>query len=112
MNIPEADIRARYRYDGWNEEITHAYSAIGVDHPNYRAVRAPALAIYAVADTVTQLEPWQRTDREHAAGLQQLIRGTEYVERGIRAEFQHGVAQQPDPRDPRWAPLGVREQQG
>ena len=40
------------------------------EHPNYRAVRAPALAIYAVADTVTQLEPWQRADAAHAAGLQ------------------------------------------
>jgi pimeloyl-ACP methyl ester carboxylesterase len=88
VNIPDADIRARYRYDGWNEEITRAYNAIEVDHPNYHAVRAPALAIYAVSDTVTQLEPWQRTDREHAAALQQLIRGTERAERPSRLQFK------------------------
>ena len=92
VNIPESDIRTRYRYDGWNEEITLAYQSIGVEHPNYRAVRAPALAIYAVADTVTQLEPWQRADREHAAGLQELIRGTESVEKKLRAQFRREVA--------------------
>jgi pimeloyl-ACP methyl ester carboxylesterase len=92
VNIPESDIRTRYRYDGWDEETTHAYQAIHVERPDYRDVRAPALAIYAVADSVSQLEPWQRSDTLHAAGLRTLIRGTEYVERGIRAEFQHGVA--------------------
>ena len=48
----------------------------------YRAVRAPALAIYAVIDAVSQLEPWQRTDRAHAAGLQEAIRGSEFVQGG------------------------------
>jgi non-heme chloroperoxidase len=63
VNIPEADIRTRYRYDGWNEEITLAYESIGSEHPQYKQIRAPALAIYAVPDTVTQLEPWQRDDK-------------------------------------------------
>ena len=57
VNIPEADIRTRYRYDGWNEEITPAYQSMTVEHPPYRAVRAPALAIYAVTDAISQLEP-------------------------------------------------------
>ena len=92
INIPEADIRTRFRYDGWNEEITVAYRSIGVEHPNYRAVRAPALAIYAVTDSVSQLEPWQRTDTEHAAGLLEMIRGTEEVERPLRAQFRSQVA--------------------
>lgn len=92
VNIPESDIRTRYRYDGWNEDITVAAQSIAVEHPRYRAVRAPALAIYAVIDSVSQLEPWQRTDREHAAGLQDMIRGTEFVERQLRMQFKNQVA--------------------
>jgi pimeloyl-ACP methyl ester carboxylesterase len=92
VNIPESDIRERYKYDGWNEEITTAYQSIGAIHPNYRDVRAPALAIYAVTDTVTQLEPWQRADREHVAGLMELIRGTEFVEKKLRDQFKREVA--------------------
>ena len=91
VNIPEADIRARYRYDGWNEEITPAYQSMTVEHPAYRSVRAPALAIYAVIDGVSQLEPWQRTDRAHAAGLQEEIRGSELVDRKLRSKFKNQV---------------------
>ncbi len=90
--IPESDIRARYKYDGWNESITDSYQSIGAEHPNYRAIKAPALAIYAVTDTVTQLEPWQRSDRERAAALQEVIRGTEYVEKKCREQFRNEVA--------------------
>jgi pimeloyl-ACP methyl ester carboxylesterase len=92
LNIPEADIRTRYRYDGWNEEITLAYQSMTVEHPPYRAVRAPALAIYAVIDAVSQLEPWQRADRAHAAGLQEAIRGSEFVDRRLRSKFKSQVA--------------------
>jgi non-heme chloroperoxidase len=93
VKIPEADIRARYRYDGWREEITHAYSSIGVEKPNYRGVRVPALAVYAVTDTFTQLEPWQRTATEYATGLQEMIRGIESVEKKLRDQFRTEVAQ-------------------
>jgi pimeloyl-ACP methyl ester carboxylesterase len=92
VNIPESDIRERYKYDGWNEEITDAYQSIGAIRPNYRGVRAPALAIYAVTDTTTQLEPWQRADREHVTGLMEVIRGTEFVEKKLREQFRRDVA--------------------
>lgn len=92
INIPEADIRTRYRYDGWNEEITPAYQSVTVEHPPYRAVRAPALAIYAVIDAVSQLEPWQRADRERVAGLQEAIRGSQFVDRKLRSKFKSQVA--------------------
>jgi pimeloyl-ACP methyl ester carboxylesterase len=92
VNIPESDIRARFRYDGWNEELTLAYQSIEPEHPDYHSIRAPALAIYAVTDTVTQLEPWQRADHAHAAGLQELIRGDEIVQRASRAQFRREVA--------------------
>lgn len=92
VNIPEADIRARYRYDGWREDATRAYQAIGVERPAYRAIRAPALAIYAVTDSVSQLEPWQRLDTAHFAGLDSLVRGSEIAFARSRAEFERRVA--------------------
>ena len=91
VDIPESDIRTRYRYDGWNEEITPAYQSIGTEHPQYKKIRAPALAIYAVPDTVTQLEPWQREDKEHLAGQQEIINGVESVERKLRLQFRDEV---------------------
>ena len=55
VNIPEADIRMRFRYDGWREELTHAYASMNVETPQYRRVQAPALAIYAVDDASDEL---------------------------------------------------------
>ena len=56
-----------------------------------RACSAPALAIYAVTDTVAQLEPWQRSDREHAAAWQDVIRGIDRVDRSSRDQFRREV---------------------
>jgi pimeloyl-ACP methyl ester carboxylesterase len=92
VNIPEADIRTRFKFDGWKEELTLAYQAIGVEHPPYRDVRAPALAIYAVTDSVAQLEPWQRTDLEHAAQWREVVRANEFVLKKLRAKFRSEVA--------------------
>ncbi len=50
VNVPEADIRTRFRYDGWREDVTPSYKAIGIEIPDYEHVRAPSLAIYAVRD--------------------------------------------------------------
>jgi non-heme chloroperoxidase len=92
VKIPESDIRTRFRYDGWEEEITTAYRSIGAERPPYRAIKAPALAIYAVTDSVSQLEPWQRTDREHARGLKELVDGVETAAKKIRHQFKTQVA--------------------
>lgn len=92
VNIPESDIRVRYRYDGWNEEITPAYLAITPEHPDYQDVRAPALAIYAVTDSVFQTEPWQRADTAHAAALQAVLDASERVMSELRAQFKREVA--------------------
>ena len=82
---------------------------MSVERPQYRRVRAPALAIYAVIDTVSQLEPWQRNDRERVEGQQELIRGTEFVERKLRSQFrdevQHGFVR----GDPWWSSLDLRQ---
>jgi non-heme chloroperoxidase len=91
VDIPESDIRVRYKYDGWREEITNAYQSIEPEHPKYEKVKAPALAIYAVTDSVSQLEPWQVADRAHAAGWLELIRGVERVDRMSRAQFKREV---------------------
>ncbi len=91
VNIPESDIRARYTFDGWREDITNAYQSIAAEHPNYGRVKAPALAIYAVTDSVSQLEPWQRNDRAHAAAWQDVIRGVDRVDRMSRAQFRREV---------------------
>lgn len=92
VNIPEADIRTRFRYDGWREDATPAYQAIHAERPAYRSIRAPALAIYAVTDSVSQLEPWQRSDTEHRAGLVALVRGAAIAMAQSRAEFTSRVA--------------------
>lgn len=92
VDIPESDIRTRFRYDGWHEEITAAYQAIQVEHPAYSRVLAPALAIYAVTDDVSQLEPWQRADRAHLSGWQELVRGVERADRLSREQFRRQVA--------------------
>jgi len=55
VNIPEADIRMRFRHDGWREEASHAYQSITVEPPQYKRVKAPALAIYAVDDSDDEL---------------------------------------------------------
>jgi pimeloyl-ACP methyl ester carboxylesterase len=91
VNIPESDIRTRYRYDGWQEEITLAYQAIEPERPNYSAIHVPALAIYAIDDSVSQLEPWQRSDTANAPGFQDLLRGMEMAERPVRDEFKREV---------------------
>ncbi|MEO7086957.1 MAG: alpha/beta hydrolase [Gemmatimonadaceae bacterium] len=92
VNIPESDIRTRFKYDGWDEGITDAAQSMRVERPAYTKVKAPALAIYAVTDSISQLEPWQRTDTAHFAGLLDMIRGTEIVYKQIRAEFRQEVA--------------------
>ncbi len=91
VNIPESDIRARFQYDGWNEEMGLGYQSIVVERPRYRDVRAPALAIYAVTDRVSQLEPWQRADTAHAEGWRAMIVGNEITMRKLRAQFQREV---------------------
>ena len=92
VNIPESDIRTRYRYDGWEEQITPAYQSIEPERPNYAAVGVPALAIYAITDSVSQLEPWQRSDTANAAAFQDLVRGIEVAERPVREKFKREVA--------------------
>jgi len=93
VNIPEADIRARLAYDGAEETATFAYHEVGADveHPRYREVRAPALAIYAVTDSVDQGEPWVRADTARRANEQLYLNKIAPVYAFSRAQFKREV---------------------
>src|SRR5262249_18179411 len=70
MHIPEAQIRAIGRYDASGRlraNVTpgriDSLMLAGCGHPDYRAVRSPVLAIYALVDPVQQLFPnWAGLD--------------------------------------------------
>jgi pimeloyl-ACP methyl ester carboxylesterase len=77
MRIPEAQLRAIGRYDATGRLTANVTPAVidslmlaGCGHPDYRAVRAPALAIYAVVDSAPQVFPMWATlgQRDRAAG--------------------------------------------
>ncbi|HEX4684453.1 MAG TPA: alpha/beta hydrolase [Gemmatimonadaceae bacterium] len=92
VNIPEADIRTRFRYDGWNEQRTVAFRSMTSERPDYRSIRVPALAIYAVTDSVSQLEPWERNDALHRLAYKELVHDIEAVYAPMRAQFRSAVA--------------------
>jgi non-heme chloroperoxidase len=70
MHIPEAQLRAIGRYDAAGRLIgdvtpgrIDSLILARCGHPDYRAVHAPALAIYAVVDSARQLFPlWTTLD--------------------------------------------------
>ena len=75
VNIPEADIRARLRYDGSDETATLAYQSVGsaAEVPRWEEITAPALAVYSVVDSVDQAEPWVRADRVRRGNQQAFL---------------------------------------
>lgn len=70
IGLPEADLRAVAVFDAsgkWQRDVTpdSVSAAIfgSVDHPEYEQIRAPALALYAVKDSVHQVFPsWPSLD--------------------------------------------------
>jgi non-heme chloroperoxidase len=91
--IPEADIRTRMAHDGWNESAAAPFRALvaASERPPYARVRAPALAVYAVADSVAQLEPWYRADAARAPAVQAYLDRAAQVDARARAEFRRRV---------------------
>jgi hypothetical protein len=64
MRIPEAQLRAIGRYDSHGRLVANVTPAaidslilIGCGHPDYSAVRAPALVIYAMVDSAPDMFP-------------------------------------------------------
>jgi pimeloyl-ACP methyl ester carboxylesterase len=85
MLIPEAQLRAIGRYDANGHLVGDVTPAridslilAGCGHPEYRAVHAPALVIYAVVDSLSQVFPYydalsesgRKAARALTAGLQ------------------------------------------
>jgi non-heme chloroperoxidase len=99
MRIPEAQLRAIARYDSTGKlmaDVTpgriDSLVIAGTGHPDYQAVRTPALAIYAVTDSAPQvfptwptLEPAARAAARHFTLVLQRWAATE------RARFRHGL---------------------
>lgn len=68
MRIPEAQLRAIGKYDATDHLVANVTPPVidslmlaGVGHPDYAAVRAPALVIEAVIDSMPQVFPNSRT---------------------------------------------------
>jgi len=99
VRIPEAQLRAIGRYNaagrlvgdvtpGWIDSLM----LVGCGHPNYPAVRAPALVIDAVIDSAPQLFPnWATLDpagRDAAGHFTLLLQRWARTERArVRREF-------------------------
>ncbi len=99
MRIPEAQLRAIARYDTVGKLVADVTPAVvdslviaGSGHPDYAAVRAPALAIYAVTDSAPQVFPtWEGLDpagRAAARRFTVVLQGWATTE---RARFRHGL---------------------
>ena len=75
MRIPEAQLRAIGRYDeagrltgNVTPSVIDSLMLVGVGHPDYGAVRAPALVINSVVDSMPNVFPrWQTMSPENRA---------------------------------------------
>ena len=80
MHVPEAQLRAIARYDSAGHlaadvtpPIIDSLILAGCGHPDYAAVRAPALVIYAVVDSVRQVFPFYAAlDAPHQAAARRF----------------------------------------
>jgi pimeloyl-ACP methyl ester carboxylesterase len=93
VDIPEADIRARLAFDGAEESLTTEYQAVGsaVERPDYLRIRAPALAVFAITDSVDQTDPWIRADTARRAGEQFLLDRLAPIYRAARDQFRRSA---------------------
>jgi non-heme chloroperoxidase len=76
VNIPESDIRMRVKYDGVIEEAGKGYMAIAQqdrERQDWKTLKVPALAIFAVIDSVSQAEPWVRADAFYHDAVQSFL---------------------------------------
>ena len=99
MHIPEAQLRAIGRYDAAGRLVANVTPAAidslilaGCGQPDYAAVRAPALVIYALTDSVQQVFPtWatlDTTDRRVARRFTAALQSWEASERArVRREL-------------------------
>ena len=62
------------------------------ERPRYGDIRAPALAIYAVIDSVDQTEPWVRADTARRTNEQEMLDKLAPIYAYGRDEFKREVA--------------------
>ena len=78
VNIPEADTRARYAADGWDETRTAAYQEVlgaAMSYPgSCENVQVPALTVISRRDSISQEEPWIRADTAAWAAQEEFER--------------------------------------
>jgi non-heme chloroperoxidase len=99
MHIPEAQLRAIGRYDVHGRlaaDVTPAaidsLMLAGCGHPDYAAVRAPALLIYSVVDSPRQLVPgWAALDPAHRAMARQFAERIRSWAEGERARARRAL---------------------
>lgn len=96
VHIPEADIRARYAADGWNEELGAGYQGVLATAMGggsaCAGVKVPALAIVSRRDSISQEEPHVRADTA-AWPVQRTFQGLYgEVTRALAAEYPRVIA--------------------
>jgi non-heme chloroperoxidase len=99
MRIPEAQLRAIARYDSSGKLVADVTPGVidslviaGSGHPDYQAVRTPALAIYAVTDSAPQVFPtWPTLDAEARAAARHFTLVLQRWAATERARFRHGL---------------------
>ncbi len=92
VNIPEADIRARVKYDGIIEELGIGYQGIGreaaSERQHWETLSHPALAIFALRDSFAQSEPWVTADTSWRDAVQAVLDQAAQVEAFAVADFK------------------------
>lgn len=96
MHIPEAQLRAIGRYDSADHLVGDVTPAtidslilVGCGHPDYAAVRAPALVIDAVTDSVGQLFPyWATLDEPRRGAVRRFTAAVQRWSAGERARVR------------------------
>lgn len=99
MRIPEAQIRAVGRYDSAGRLVGDVTPSVidslvlaGCGRPDYSAVHAPALAIYAVIDSVGNVFPaWRQLDSAGQARASNFVALFQRWGTAERARFRAGV---------------------
>ena len=100
MHIPEAQLRAIARYDSSGHlvgDVTpptiDSLILAGCGHPNYSAVRAPALVIYAVVDSVREIFPfYSALDAPHQDAARRFTAALQRWAETERARVAHQLA--------------------
>lgn len=89
--IPEADIRARYAADGWDETLGKAYRPVGQSVMSTSMtcadIQVPAITVISYRDEIDQEEPWVRADTASWPAQQEFQRSYGELIQMVRKRF-------------------------